>query len=85
MTHKELTKHIRGRIQAAGIKARVRMQEGNAGNKCIQVFGVTYDSSFTAEESHTIQLIAQCNRLTYVRGLPIDINLHISTEFNFYL
>ena len=49
MNHKEMTAHIRSRIKAAGIKARVRMMSGG-----IQVYTPKYGVEFSEEEQRTI-------------------------------
>ena len=68
MSHKELTSHIRNRIKAAGIKARVKMN-ADCGTKYITVVTPSFDARFTSEEIKTICTIAQCNKLTYVRNI----------------
>jgi hypothetical protein len=74
--------HIRGRIKAAGIKARVRIAPGGGS---LQVFVPTFGATFTEEEQRTIRLIAKINRLTWVRGLEIDIEQMTNPQnFNFY-
>jgi len=80
MTQKEMTKHLRSRIKAAGIQARVRMC-GNA----IQVITPTYESRWTEEEQREINLIAQVNGLTLVRGMPVTLDKPISTQADFYM
>lgn len=70
-TLKSLTKHVRGRIRHEGIKARVRMSL--AGCKSIQVDVPEFGLEFTPEQQRKIRIIAQVNRLTWARGLPIDI------------
>jgi len=72
MTQKEMAAHIRGRIKAAGINARVRMIE-SCGSKYIQVNAPTFDARFTDEQQRTIRTIAKVNHLTMVRGGEIDI------------
>lgn len=85
MNHRELTQHIRGRIKAAGIKARVNM-DVCCGSKKIIVYVTEPRAVFTDEEQRTIRLIAQCNRLTWVRGMQIDIEQMTNPQqFNFYL
>lgn len=78
----EMAKHIRKRIKAAGIKARVRKFDDNG---CIQVNAPVYGVEFTEDEQREIRHIAKCNRLTLVRGLPIDVEQMTNPEaFNFY-
>lgn len=82
MNAKQMTAHIRSRIKAAGIKARVRFWP----NGQIQVFGVTAQASFTEEEQREIRLIASVNRLTWVRGMAIDLEQMTNPHgFNFYM
>lgn len=81
MNHKEMTAHIRKRIKAAGIKAKVRMWHGGH----IQVNASAYGIEFTEEEQREIRHIAICNKLTWVRDLPIDVNKMTNPhDFNFY-
>lgn len=69
---KEMTAHLRARIAASGIKARVRMAPG-AYSKSIQVFPPAYEIEFTHDEQRTIRTIAKSNKLTFVCGIEIDI------------
>jgi len=86
MTHKELTAHIRNRIKAAGIKAKVRMIDGNAGAKVIQVNVPEYGMEFSHAEQREIRLIAQVNKLTLVRGMEIDLDRMTDPHsFDFYM
>lgn len=66
-----LAKHIRGRVKASGIKARVRIAPGS--RDCIQVFPPAYEIHFTEAEQREIRLIAVVNGMTLVRGMPIAI------------
>lgn len=85
LTHKEMTAHIRKRIKVAGIKANVRMQN-SCGSKIIQVNTIEYGVEFSDEDQRTIRQIAKTNRLTWVRGLDIDVNQMTNPyEFNFYM
>jgi hypothetical protein len=70
MTHKEMTAHIRNRIKVAGIKAKVKMQDGYTISVDVPAYGI----EFTEEDQRTIRHIADCNRLTWVRGLKIDVD-----------
>lgn len=70
MNHKEMTAHIRSRIKAAGIKAKVRMIN-SCGHEYIQVNTPTFESRFNEDEQRSVRLIAIVNKLTLVRGLPI--------------
>lgn len=85
VTHKEMTKNIRNRIKQAGIKANVRMQDGCEGSKKIQVNVIEYGMEFSEEEQRKIRHIAVCNRLTWVKMMPIDIEQMTNPfDFNFY-
>lgn len=66
----EMTAHIRRRIKAAGIKARVRKFDDS---RTIQVNAPAFGVEFTEDEQREIRHIAVCNRLTWVRGLPIIV------------
>jgi hypothetical protein len=73
MSHKEMTKHIRNRVAASGIKARVMMR-----NYCC-VHGITvvtraYDIEISESEQREIRLIAKANKLTGARGMEIDLD-----------
>ena len=82
MTTTAQAAHIRSRIKAAGIKARVRVAPGGGQ---VQVFGVTADSQFSSDEQRQIRLIAKCNRFTWARGIEIDIEQMTNpAEFNFH-
>lgn len=83
LSHKEMTAHIRGRIKHEGIQARVRLYE-SCGSLFIQVFGTTYEQDFTDDEQGTIRTIAVVNSLTWVQGMPIDIEQMTNPkQFNF--
>lgn len=77
LTHKEMTIHIRNRVKKAGIAARVRMEPGAGafGERGIQVFPVTFDARFTPAQSREIAFICDVNKLTLVRGMPIDLDI----------
>lgn len=82
MNHKEMTAHIRNRIKAAGIKARVKMQSEGVVAVDVPAFNVI----FSDDEQRKIRLIAQVNRLTWVRSMPININQMTNPqEFKFYI
>lgn len=84
LNHKEMTKHIRTRIKVAGVKSLVRMIK-SCGDNIIQVNTIEYDVDFTDDEQRTIRKIAECNNLTWVRKLPINIEQMTNpSEFNFY-
>lgn len=67
---KDMTAHLRTRIAAKGIKARVRMCPAG---KSIQVFPPSFEAEFTHDEQRFIRALAVANKMTLVRGLPIDI------------
>lgn len=73
MTHKEMTKHIRGRLKAAKIPARVRLFSA-CGRNCIQVDRIEHDAVWTAEQAKEINLIAKVNKLTKAQGSEIDLS-----------
>jgi len=84
MDHKELTAHIRNRIKAAGISAKCKMQN-YCGNMVIAIDVPKYEAEFSAEEQREILLIAKCNKLTFVRGIEIDLSKTTNPkEFKFY-
>ena len=71
MTHSEITKHLRNRIKAAGIKASVRKMV-ICGCKRVSVSVASYDQNFTADEQKTINRIARVNGCTLIRGMEIE-------------
>ena len=71
-TLKEMTATIRRNLKREGIKARVSMLPVHSGNG-IRVSVPAYDARFTARDIRTICFIAQCSRLTCVRGDAIDL------------
>ena len=80
---KEMTAHIRNRVAKAGIKARVRMAPGGGS---IQVFVPQYGLEFSESEQREIRLIAQVNKLTLVRGMPIVLDQMTDPhQLDFYL
>jgi hypothetical protein len=84
LNHAEMTAHIRNRIKAAGIKARVRAQ--SCGSASIQVNTPVYGQEFSSADQRAIRHIALCNKLTLVRGMEIIIEQDTNPfEFNFYL
>jgi hypothetical protein len=64
-------KHFRHLLKREGIKARCRAIPGS-GN-AIQIFPVAYGLEFDETTQRTIRTLATYNKLTCVRGLPIDI------------
>ena len=85
-THKDLAKHLRGRIKAEGIPAGCRMVE-YCGRQVISIYprgGV--DATFSDEQQRTVRLIAQVNGLTRAEGMPIDLERMTDTHGGrFYL
>jgi hypothetical protein len=67
----EMAAHIRHLVKREGIKARVRVTPGYSS---IQVFPPKYEIEFSNEEQRKIRFIADCNKLTLVQGMKIDIN-----------
>ena len=74
MTYKEVTKHIRNRIAASGINARVLMKR-YCGSETIHIVtpGEGFEIKFTESEQREIRLIAKLNGLTLTYGMEIDI------------
>lgn len=74
MTYKEVTKHIRNRIAASGINARVLMKR-YCGSETIHIVtpGAGFEIKFTESEQREIRLIAKLNGLTLTRGMEINI------------
>lgn len=90
LSHKEMTKHIRGRLKACGIKARCSLYTA-CGTRYIKI-GMDRERFFgarewTEQEALEIGRIAQVNHLTEAQGSPIDLNIQRqltkSHEFNF--
>ena len=76
------TKHIRGRIKAAGIKAKVCIAPGGG---VLQVNTPVYGVDFSEDAQRQIRLIAKCNGLSWVQGMEIDIEQMTNpNNFNFY-
>jgi len=73
MTNKEMTAHIRSRIKAAGIKARV-IGRHICGENRITIATQSYDARFNSKELRDIAVIASANRLTMVMGVAINLN-----------
>lgn len=85
MNHSEMTKHIRGRVKAAGIKARV-YKDSACGSDYIVVCAPAADVVFSDDEQKQIALIGHCNNLTYVRNMPIVLDETTHPQyFNFYM
>lgn len=86
LTHKEITTHFRKRVKAAGINARIKMNEA-CGVKYVTVAVPSYEARFTSEELNEIGIIAQVLKLTGARGSEIDLSnivqLTGKTQWNF--
>lgn len=74
MDHKEMTAHIRKRMKAMKIPARVRMTD-ICGVEGIQVFVKKYGDKWTDAQRREIAICAKANRLTEARGSEIDPDL----------
>lgn len=83
-TATEMAKLIRSELKTAGIKARCRVTPGATDS--IQVFVPTFDARFTDDEQRTIRTMGVDHGLTWVRGLPIDVDrMTDPIEMSFYL
>lgn len=77
MNHKEITAHIRRRMKANGVNARVKMDE-YCGTKVITVSVPNAAYVWSNEEAKEIAVCVMVNRLTGARGTPIDIAHEVS-------
>ena len=85
LSHKEMTAHVRNRIKAAGIQARVKMVE-SCGVRWVYVDGATYEARFNEVQQREIKIIAQVNGLRFARGMAIDLDQMTNPqEFRFVL
>jgi hypothetical protein len=85
MNRKEMTAHIRNRIKIAGIKASVSKYT-SCGVGFVRVAVSAADVVFSNDEQRKINIIAQANGMTLVRGLPIIIDQFTNPqEFNFVM
>lgn len=86
LTHKEMAKHIRGRLQASGVPARVKMNDF-CGQKMISVVTPSFEFRWSPDQLRTIGICAQVNQLTLSRSMPISVEvieqLVGSTQHNF--
>jgi hypothetical protein len=73
-THKEITKHIRGRLKAHKVPARVKMNDF-CGKTVVTIVTPTYDFRWTPEQLREIGICAQVNKLTRAQGMPIDLDV----------
>ena len=79
---KQLAAHIRSRIKAAGIKARVCVAQGGG---FVQVFAPACDVTFTEDEQREIRIIGKVNGCTWVQGMEICIEQMTNPyDFRFY-
>jgi hypothetical protein len=62
---------IRHQLKALGIVAKVRMTPGSTDS--VQVNAPTFDTRFTEDEQRAIRTTGRDLGLTWVRGLPIDV------------
>lgn len=81
---------VRQALKVAGIAARCRVAPGS--RDCVQVFTTQFAGTdgnrlrFTDIDQHTVRSIAIDLGLTWVRGLPIDIDQMTNPfGFDFYL
>lgn len=82
MTINEITKHMRNKFKAFGVKARVRHMDNE-----VHIIAPQFDHVWTREELHEIWNCAQAMKLTQVRGTPIhswDIFLQLTNATQFY-
>jgi hypothetical protein len=86
LTHKEMTAHIRKRLKVSNIPARVKMNDF-CGSKMISVVTPSCDARWDSSQLRQIGLIAQTNRLSMIRSMPIDVEnlacLTGTTQINF--
>lgn len=82
MDHKKLTAHIRKRIKASGVEAKVKMLN-YCGKQMIAVDVRNATATFSEVEQVTIKLIAQYNSLTFSGGL--GTNLHHQTHLKAFM
>jgi hypothetical protein len=66
-----LAAHFRHLLKRDGIKARCRVTPGSS--KSIRIHPVAYGIEFDENTQRDIRTLAVHNRLTSVRGLPIDV------------
>lgn len=71
-THKEMTKHVRDRLKAHKVPARVKMNDF-CGQAVITIVTPSYEYRWTVEQIREIGICAQVNGLTSSRGMPIDL------------
>lgn len=85
MNATETAKAIREQLKAAGIKAGCRLAP-NKRRDCVQVYVPKYGMTFTDDEQRAIRTIAVNLGLTWVRGMPINVDRMTDPhQMNFYL
>lgn len=67
LSHKDMTKHFRGRLKHAKIKARCN-KEVTCGVQVIRISAPQHDVVFSNQETIRIYEIAMANKLTGSRG-----------------
>lgn len=81
---KQKCSHMRAKLKAFGVKARVRMMDG-----AIQVITPTFEYSWSHSELLEIAKCAIANRMTFVQGMEIDPSivkqLTGRNQFDFFL
>jgi hypothetical protein len=84
MTATELAKSLRAQLKTAGINARCRVAPGS--RDIGEVFVPQFSMTFTDHEQRSIRTIAVEHGLTWVRGLPINVDQMTNPhDMNFYL
>lgn len=71
LSHKEMAAHIRNRLKASKIKARVIMQT-ICGERRIRIDNVAYGARWSDDEAETIAICAKVNGLTHTQGAEIN-------------
>lgn len=85
MNAKETAQTIREQLKAADVKARCRVAPGER-KDCVQVISPAYNAPFSDDDQRTIRTIAVGLGLTWVRGLPINVDrMTDPDQMNFYL
>jgi len=87
MNHKEMTAHIRNRLKAQNVPARVKMLDA-CGVRYVTIVTPTYEFRWNAEQAKAIAICVSVNKLTCARGMAIDIDhvaqvLQNTTQYDF--
>ncbi|WP_158881947.1 hypothetical protein [Amycolatopsis anabasis] len=83
-TAKEVAATIRAELKRLGIKARCRVAPG--AKDIVQVYVPKFDQEFTEVEQRAIRSLGVELGLTWVRGLPINVEQMTNPhDMNFYL